>query len=393
MRSYAFTTRPSTCRHTLQRRSQLRLLVPPLWFSPAWSLTRWSLQLHFSEWKILWAKSKSGEAGQRHAEHERALQAAIQESQRALIEERAKAHDVAIDIQSLCALNRKLERHLEEQARSEQQATAKRDRARQREALLAHMHAIERVEESKRTANLHAHIATLHHVVAGLTADLQDLERAAQLALEAAHSIANQTATSAASIRTCEAHKQEQLKRGMGPDFGAVARASNQSCLRQCPQTPNKKDNYPSAGRRNKSTDRTCSETRVGYQHPQVQHSIQWPAVQQAHQKLHEAKTLKSSPISNPFALQHLGHVRHCTVQHRSLLNASIDQSPRMERFRKLLDYQALPHAGEKQKTPAPVHGRSFPDTSETPVPGPKGCERKRQPLGACVGECACGKN
>ena len=356
--------------------------LPP-WFSPAWLLTRWSLQLHFSEWKILWAKSKSGEAGQRHAENERALQAAVRESQRALIEERAKAHEVATDIQSLCALNRKLERHLEEQARSEQQATAKRDRARQREALLAHMHAIERVEESKRTAQLHAHIATLHHVVARLTAVLQDLERDAQLALEAAHSIAFQTATAAASIRTCETHKQEQ----MGIELGAVARARNQSCLRQCPQTPTKKINDPSPGRRNKSGDRTCSESRGGDRQPQVQDSIQWTAVQQAHLKLLEAKTLKSSPRSIPIALQvqHLGHVTgHCTVQHRLLLDASIDKSPRMLRFRKLLDYQASP---QKQAPTAPVHGRSFPDTSETPRPGQKECGRKRQPLGTCVGE------
>jgi hypothetical protein len=362
------------------------LSLPPR-FSPAWPLTWWSLQLHFSEWKILWAKSKSGEAGQRHAEHERALRAAVQESQRALIEERAKAHEVAADLQSLCALNRKLEMHLEEQARSEQQATAKRDRARQREALLAHMHATERVEESKRTAQLHAHIATLHHVVAGLTADLQDLERAAQLALEAAHSIAVQTATSAASVRTCEAHKQEQ----MGADLRAVARASNQSCLRQCPQTPTLKVNDPTPDRRNKSADRPCSEPRVGYRQPQVNYSIQWPAVQQAHLKLHEAKTLKSSPLSKPFVLQHLGHVTgHSTVQHRSLWDASIDKSPRMLRFRKLLDYQASP---QQKAPPAPVHGRSFPDTSETPRPGPKGCERKRQPLGTCVGQCACGNN
>jgi hypothetical protein len=110
--------------------------------------------------------------------------------------------------------------------------------------------------------------------------------------------------------------------------------------------------------------------------------------VQQAHLKLHEAKTLKSSPISNPFALQHLGHVtRHNTVQHRY---ESIDKSPRMLRFRKLLDYQASP---QQKKPPAPVYGRSLPDTSETPRPGPKGCERKRQPLGTCVGKCTCENN
>jgi hypothetical protein len=40
-------------------------------------------------------------------------------------------------------------------------------------------------------------------------------------------------------------------------------------------------------------------------QQPHVQDdSIQWSAVQQAHLKLHAAKTLKPSPLSNPFALQ-----------------------------------------------------------------------------------------
>ena len=292
--------------------------------------SHFAAQLHFSEWKLLWAKS--AEASRQTAERERAVKAAVQDGQRALVEERAKAHEVAVDMQSVCALNRKLERHIEAQAQSEQRATVQKDRARQREALLAHMNAIERDEEAKTTAQLHAHIAALHHVIAGLAADLQDLEASAQLALEAA--------TSAASIRPCSCHGPRQsvvaIPRGIskGAEPCAAARASN------LPASAIKMSPCPSGAS-----------------------DIRWTAVQQAHQKLHEAKMNKpSSP---------------------SLMDASIDQSPRYLRFRKLLGY----HAGELMLPQNPLATDDkiiYADKSETTRKGPL-TSKRRQPLGACT--------
>ena len=327
--------------------------------------SHFAAQLHFSEWKLLWAKS--AEASRQTAERERAVKAAVQDGQRALVEERAKAHEVAVDMQSVCALNRKLERHIEAQAQSEQRATVQKDRARQREALLAHMNAIERDEEAKTTAQLHAHIAALHHVIAGLAADLQDLEASAQLALEAA--------TSAASIRPCSCHGPRQsvvaIPRGIskGAEPCAAARAHN---LRLSPASAINMSPCPSGASDISKGAEPCAAARASNLPasaikmspcPSGASDIRWTAVQQAHQKLHEAKMNKpSSP---------------------SLMDASIDQSPRYLRFRKLLGY----HAGELMLPQNPLATDDkiiYADKSETTRKGPL-TSKRRQPLGACT--------
>ena len=301
--------------------------------------SHFAAQLHFSEWKLL--RAKSAEAGRQTAEHE----CEIKDCKRELVKERAKAHELAVDMQSVCALNRKLEKHIEAQAHSELRATVSRDRARQREALLAHMHAIERDEEAKTTAQLHAHIATLHHVIAGLTGDLQDLEVAAQLALEAANSAASM------------------------PSACAPARASN---LRQGLQTP-------ASGVKFKQTQARDLMS--------LSNDIKWTAVQQAHLKLHEAKMNKPSPPRRPSTSQCPGEytstIHPSFPFHPSPSHASIDKSPRMLRFRKLLDFQA--EVLTSPQSPFAMHGKSSCSyETETTRKGPT-VSKTRQPLGACT--------